>query len=140
MTVILEQRPRVDYALWPLTDTMILGAMPNTVRLARTFTVQNLHLWGMSDLAENASLVTSELVTNAIKATWPLYRGVVAVWLWANGHDLLIEVWDASPEVPQSMLAAPDGEAGRGLAIVASLCQRWGYYTERVGKVVWAML
>ena len=94
-------------------------------------------------MAENAALVISELVTNAIKAVWSVHRTAVAVWLWANGRELLIEVWDASPEVPMispMLVTTPDGEGGRGLAIVASLCQRWGYYPDRVGKIVWAVL
>jgi two-component sensor histidine kinase len=94
----------------------------------------------MFSLVDTASLVVSELVTNAIKASWPVFSGTVTVWLWADGRQLLVEVWDASPE-PPTPIAKPDDEGGRGLTIVAALCESWGYYPDsRRGKVVWACL
>ena len=137
---MLEHRSHAASVLWALTDTIILGAMPSAVRFARTFTAGNLRMWEMSGLVDSATLVVSELVTNAIKASWLVHSGTVTVWLWANGRDLLIEVWDASPE-PPTPVTEPTDEGGRGLAIVAALCDRWGYYPDcRSGKVVWACL
>jgi anti-sigma regulatory factor (Ser/Thr protein kinase) len=94
----------------------------------------------MPSFADNASLVVSELVTNAIKASWLVHSGTVTVWFWADGRELLIEVWDGSSE-PPTPVAEPTDEGGRGLGIVAALCESWGYYPDsRRGKVVWALL
>jgi len=91
-------------------------------------------------LIDHAKLIASELVTNAIKVSWIHCHPTVTVWLWANGSDLLIEVWDASPEAPVP-LAEPQGESDQGLAAVAALSESWGYYPDcRRGKVVWAYL
>ena len=137
---MLEHKPPTDFVLWPLTNCIVLGSMPTAVRLARRFTTRNLLAWDMPRLADNASLVVSELVTNAIKASWLVHAGTVTVWFWADGRDLLVEVWDASPE-PPTPVTEPTDEGGRGLAIVAALCDSWGYYADsRRGKVVWASI
>jgi hypothetical protein len=138
MPVILQHRPQVDYALYPLTSTTTLGAWSGAVPRARAYVMDKLCSWDMLAHIENAPLVVSELVTNAIKASWPMHSACVTLWLWANGQNLLVEVWDASPEMPRPAVL-PD-EGGRGLTIVSALCQGWGYYPERVGKVVWAVL
>ena len=135
---MLEHKPPAKAILWPLTNSLILGAMPSAVKLARRFTARNLLAWNMPGLADDAPLVVSELVTNAIKASWLVHAGTVVVWFWANGGELLIEVWDASPQ-PPTPVAEPADEGGRGLGIVAALCGSWGWYTDcRKGKVVWA--
>ena len=97
--------------------------------------------WGMARFTCDALAVTSELVTNAIKASWAHSCATVAVWLWADDRQLLIEVWDSAPGVPSPVVAIPEGEGGRGLAVVAALSKSWGYYPDvRRGKTVWARL
>jgi anti-sigma regulatory factor (Ser/Thr protein kinase) len=97
-------------------------------------------MWNMDSLIDNAALVVSELVTNAIKASWPVYQATVTLWLWADGRDLLIEVWDASPEPPKPAVT-PGVDGGHGLYLVAAYSKSWGYYPDgRCGKVVWAQL
>jgi hypothetical protein len=72
--------------------------------------------------------------------SWPFNaREPVKLWLMADGRNLVIEVWDASPEMPQER-AAGDGEGGRGLAIVACISESWGVYGCTFGKTVWAHL
>jgi len=140
MTLILAHRPRADSAVWPLTSTTILGAWSSAVPRARAWVAEVLCEFDMSWLTGSAKLVAGELVTNAVKASWIHHHATVTVWLWANGRDLLIEVWDGSPE-PPAPVAEPHGEGGRGLAIVAALSESWGYYPDcRNGKVVWAYL
>ncbi|MEV6579102.1 ATP-binding protein [Streptomyces sp. NPDC051582] len=63
------------------------------------------------------------------------------VWMraeWVDGR-LRVEVLDASRELPVRREAAPDDEAGRGLAIVAALAADWGAHPRGcgIGKVVW---
>ena len=92
---------------------------------ARAWVAEVLCAFDMSWLTGSAKLVAAELVTKAVKASWIHHHATVTVWLWADGRDLLIEVWDGSPE-PPAPVAEPHGEGGRGLAIVAALSESWG--------------
>jgi hypothetical protein len=126
--------------MWPLTSTTILGAWSSAVPRAGAWVAEVLCEFDMPCLAGSAKLVAGALVTNAVEASWIHHHATVTVWLWANGGDLLIEVWDGSPE-PPAPITEPNGEGGRGLAIVAALSKSWGYYPDRrSGKVVWAYL
>src|SRR5438045_737349 len=54
---------------WPLTDTLTLGALPTAVASARAHARALIGEWGMADVAGDAELVVSELVTNAVVAS-----------------------------------------------------------------------
>jgi anti-sigma regulatory factor (Ser/Thr protein kinase) len=91
-----------------------------------------LHEWGLRDLADDAALVLSELITNAVDASMVLPgRPRVALRLMADKKSLVIEVWDHSPLDLEVREASADDECGRGLAVVAALSACWG--TERTG-------
>ena len=140
MTVVMDHHPSAKCLTWPYTDEVTLGTLPIAVPSARRFVSEALALWGMDSLIDAAWLITSELVTNAVKASWPFEaREPVKLWLMADGKNLVIEVWDWSPEMPQER-PADDGEGGRGLAIVACISASWGAYAGSFGKTVWAHL
>ncbi|MEU8569078.1 ATP-binding protein [Streptomyces pathocidini] len=104
-----------------------------------------LRTWGLGggELADSVELVTSELVTNAVRhAVCPCgcTRGVIALALWLQEARLRVEVGDPDRTPPWWPKGEPDtdGLGGRGLAIVMSLAKDWGCYTRAVrGKVVW---
>jgi anti-sigma regulatory factor (Ser/Thr protein kinase) len=104
---------------------------------ARRFVARELKALGYPQLVEDARLVVSELVTNAITY-------VPGKPLWVNirrsGTYLILEVWDCSPEPPVAQ--EPDflAEGGRGLHVVEKLGARFGYDTFCCGKVAWAVL
>jgi anti-sigma regulatory factor (Ser/Thr protein kinase) len=104
--------------------------------------VHVLHEWGLRELADDAALVVSELITNAADASIVLPdRPPIALRLLASETSLVIEVWDQSPLDLEPREAGTDDECGRGLTVVAALSDRWGW--ERTGyrrKVVWAGL
>lgn len=54
----------------------------------------------------------------------------------------MIQVWDASDQLPVREAVPPDAETGRGLMLVESLADEWGSYTPEAssGKVVWAVI
>jgi hypothetical protein len=58
-----------------------------------------------------------------------------------SGSRLRVEVRDWADGMPRLGGAAPEGsdlsEGGRGLAIVATLSQRWSVTPRVVGKSVW---
>ena len=110
-----------------------------------------LRWWGLGHLVEDAQLVTSELVTNAVEATGILTHNPA----WTERQDLatirlrvthletriVIEVWDRDLTPPAVKDLSADAEDGRGLAIVEAISKQWGYfYPIDGGKVVWAEL
>ncbi|MBV9380569.1 MAG: ATP-binding protein [Streptosporangiaceae bacterium] len=136
---------------WPLSSSLSLGALPTAVAAARAHARAVLAEWGMRTLANTAELVVSELVTNAVRASTgadghPVYRdgrlAVVHVRLFGDGGRLLIEVWDGSPAAPVAKDAGLDDESGRGLQLVESVSESWGWTTadDWPGKCVWVEL
>jgi anti-sigma regulatory factor (Ser/Thr protein kinase) len=116
--------------------------LPGAIPCARLHTVHVLHEWGLRTLADDAALIVSELMTNALDASAVLpERPPITLRLLATGSSLVIEAWDHSPVDLEPCQADADAECGRGLTVVAALSDRWG--AERTGhrhKVVWAEL
>jgi anti-sigma regulatory factor (Ser/Thr protein kinase) len=87
------------------------------------------------DLVENAMLVVSELVTNAVvHGLPPIELRMQVISGFAAGR-----VTDRSPDLPIPAEADVEDEGGRGLAIVAATAVDWGSHLlpEREGKAVW---
>jgi anti-sigma regulatory factor (Ser/Thr protein kinase) len=98
--------------------------------------------WGLTQLTEDVELLVSELVTNAIAAPQSGDRiSPVRLWLRADRTQVLILVWDASPQPPAPVDADDDAESGRGLLLVEAVSQKWDWYFPQGtgGKVVWAL-
>jgi hypothetical protein len=114
---------------------------PAVVPHARRFTRNILTLWDLHGLADDAELIASELLTNAITATAPLaFPAHIALLITADPHHLLLLVWDASPEPPARQEHDDDAPSGRGLQIIEALGAQWGCSGGNRGKVVWAAL
>lgn len=124
------------------TTYLELAPLPGAIGCARLHAVAVLHEWGLRHLAEDAALIVSELMTNALDASAILPdRPPIALRLLASDKSLIIEVWDRSPLDLEPRDPDPEAESGRGLTVVAALSHRWGQ--ERTGlhrKVVWAEL
>jgi hypothetical protein len=130
-------------------DQLNLAAVVTAVSCSRHFVRVTLTKWGAAQLLDDALLVASELVTNAVKAAgivepnprWGDLESLalLAVRLIGLDNSVIIEVWDVSPAEPRVTAAAPD-EEGHGLVIVRHLATRWGSYPHRTGKVAWAEL
>ena len=80
-----------------------------------------------------AGLLTSELVTNAIR------HAGTPVELLARVNDALrVEVTDGRPELSVTARDAPGfSVSGRGLHLVDELASRWGVQQNRATKTVW---
>ncbi|WP_433175800.1 ATP-binding protein [Actinoallomurus sp. CA-150999] len=104
---------------------------------ARLVLKDRLKEWGLTELLEDASTVTGELVANAASLGQDF-----AVRLIPEAGALLIEVVDSSPNEPQIKDAFGDSDAedGRGLLIVDALAAGWGVRRENGQKVVWARI
>ncbi|MGX9886666.1 ATP-binding protein [Streptomyces sp. NPDC002276] len=134
-----------------LTASLRLVAVPTAVACSRMFVRHTLSHWNLPDQEESATLVMSELTTNAVKAggltgpepkPWQIKaEHVIAVQLRVLAGSLYVEVWDRAPETPVRQSPGPDATGGRGLLLVESLAKRWDVYGPTVGgKVVWAEL
>lgn len=91
------------------------------------------------DIVEDASLVVTELTTNAV-----LYAGdagsEVTVSVSLFDDRVRLSVRDASPSLPAVGASGAEGTSGRGLRIVEALACEWGVDPSPDGKVVWADL
>jgi anti-sigma regulatory factor (Ser/Thr protein kinase) len=135
---------------WTRRDFLELAALSTAVGSARGHVGHVLREWDLGVLREVAELVTSELLANALRATWAVDWPVVSphtpsvrLWLRADDQRLVIFVWDACPGLPARRAAGPDAESGRGLAIVDALCADWNACHPPGpggGKVVWALI
>jgi anti-sigma regulatory factor (Ser/Thr protein kinase) len=118
-----------------------LESRAGSVSQARRHVRSTLARWGLGNVANDAQLVTSELVTNAIAASAVLpFRADVGLLVAAYPGQLMLLVWDASQDRPVRRSNDDDAVAGRGLGIVAALTSRWGWAHDGRGKVVWAVL
>ncbi|WP_330175825.1 ATP-binding protein [Streptomyces sp. NBC_01498] len=133
-------------------DRLALVAVPTAVSCARAFATQTLRWWGVPRVTDDALLVVSELVTNAVRAAGPrtpepewvqvTAEHVIGVQLRVNPARLYVEVWDGAGDFLAAARApGPDDEGGRGLLLVQSVACDWGIVRPPVGgKIVWAEL
>jgi anti-sigma regulatory factor (Ser/Thr protein kinase) len=87
-------------ARWPLRAALELGALPTAPGCARAWTRQIAWEWRLPRLADSAELVVSELVTNAVQASRAMRQAAVRIWLVSDGVQVVVFVWDASPQRP----------------------------------------
>ncbi|MER7200440.1 SpoIIE family protein phosphatase [Streptomyces sp. CB01635] len=113
-----------------------------SVATARAFVRDTLQGWGFPDIIDDAVVLTSELVTNAV-----VHAGTSAEVLCLRTDDgVRIEVADRYPEreIPLQQAAinmgSPDREGGRGLQLCAALATRWGVDYTPTHKLVWFQL
>jgi anti-sigma regulatory factor (Ser/Thr protein kinase) len=86
-----------------------------------------------SDFVDAASLLVSELVTNAIVHA----RTDVELRLLADDHMLRAEVSDGNPAFPSPRRPMGLAGTGRGLLLMDDLASRWGVEPSGAGKTVW---
>ena len=110
-----------------------LGAA-DVVSGARANMVQRASELGREELADDAKLVLSELMTNAMLHG----GGCTGVEILSIAEGLRIEVRDGSHLAPLLGRPSEASLTGRGLRLVARLAERWGATFEGDGKVVWA--
>lgn len=117
---------------------MTLPAVSHSVRLSRYATRAVLTAWQLAHLDEAASLLVSELVTNAVRHA----RGidVITVNLHAGRTWLRIEVQDTDRHWPQPRIPGRHDESGFGFILVDALASNWGVRETETGKAVWAEL
>lgn len=122
-----------------------LPAQASSAPAARRHLMRALRAWRLEALADSAQLVTSELVTNAVKASrdgLDPHPGdaprTIAVTFARAADGVRVEVWDENTTPPAMRGQDLMDEGGRGLFLVDVLARDWGYRAaERGGKIVW---
>lgn len=94
--------------------------------------------WGLLDLSEDARIVVSELVTNAVKHVGG--EASFELELVLHGDALRLSLADGSSVRPLARALGGDTEGGRGVRIIELLATRWGVEDHEGGKRVWAEL
>ena len=136
----LHQPPRPTALQKPLRPTVLqkrrvsLAAGPAAAGAARGQVQATIQAWEVPVDASVAMLLTSELVTNAIRHETGDTITLVITCAYGQLH---VDVHDTSGTLPVPVEGPPDAEAGRGLVLVASLSSSWGYYRTPTGKAVY---
>jgi anti-sigma regulatory factor (Ser/Thr protein kinase) len=134
---------------WPLHSFLELGALDGAVPSARLHARHMLREWGLAALGDGAELVVSELVTNGVQASRAMTHAAIGLWLASDRAQVVICVWDASPQPPVRMDPAEDAEHGRGLLLVEAVSRQWGWLPAQPGvpragshhgKITWAVI
>lgn len=146
-TDCLVRMERTSVGPWALRRGFLAG--PEVVQQGRLIVESQALQWGLAEeTVQNAVLVASELLTNAVRAT---PERPVSLRLALADDGLRVEVWDTSPVRPEA--SAPDlsipempvpddapDPGGWGLGIVEFLSEERGVRAEFEGKSVWALL
>jgi anti-sigma regulatory factor (Ser/Thr protein kinase) len=95
-----------------------------------------LTLAARTGVMDDATLIVSELIANAIQASATRIRLDVDL----HRDRLILSVLDDGAGWPTPRDATVGATSGRGLKIVDALSQQWGVTPGPVSKQVWAML
>ncbi|MEX3100338.1 ATP-binding protein [Streptomyces sp. ST1015] len=120
---------------------LVLPGEPSSAGAARKFVREYVeyHVPGVpEDYVENIVLVTSEMVTNAIRyGTEP--GDSIRITLDVGEREARIEVQDPTRRSPRRRPESGERGRGRGLFILDGVCgDAWGCRPAPFGKVVWA--
>ncbi|MFD1833152.1 ATP-binding protein [Streptomyces desertarenae] len=118
-----------------LRSVLPFRAIPQELSRLRRTVREQLGLWGLADLVDDAELAVSELASNVVKHVG---EGTAATLMLVTGDGRLrIEAHDSCHAMPE--LAHPDDrdESGRGLRLLAAMAADWGTVLTASGKAVW---
>jgi len=119
------------------TAEVTLPAAVSSVPTARHFIESILSGWNRPELAWTATMVVSELASNAALHA----RGQqFSVRITTEGVGVRLEVTDSSPRLPQQRSYSSESTTGRGLRLVSALATDWGVVPSATGKTIWAVL
>lgn len=115
-----------------------LAPRPSSVPAARDLVAQACHTWQLPDLRNDAALIMSELVSNAVDHAATDF----VVTVFRRGGRLHLAVRDGDSRYPlmdvaaDTMRSAPVAARGRGLRLVHAIAAAWGAVPAHGGKVV----
>ena len=114
-----------------------LPQSPTAPLMARAVVREVCSLWDVAGLADDAVLVVSELVENAVRHACS--ESVLRVELRPSGLSLAVR--DHDPTTPTLMNPGTYELGHRGVQLVDRICKAWGCVpSSDGGKIVWAVL
>ncbi|CNG76821.1 Histidine kinase-%2C DNA gyrase B-%2C and HSP90-like ATPase [Mycobacterium tuberculosis] len=130
---------------------MPLMGTPSAVGLARTFADTQIRKWDYPHILDNALLIVSELVTNAVRQT---PDEEIRLQLSRDAYGIIIAVWDGAHELPKAKQMteltledldlseeAFDDNGRWGLHIIQALSAKCGVTADPAGgKWIWARM
>ncbi|HYK27287.1 MAG TPA: ATP-binding protein [Streptosporangiaceae bacterium] len=126
-----------DMAGATVLGRLTLPGRPERVREARDFVAKALG--ELHPSLDNAVLLTSELVTNAVMhSSSRRHGGIVSLVIMESAAGLRIEVADegsalSTPVVRDEVYVSD----GHGLFLVQTIADQWGYLRDDAGTTVW---
>lgn len=106
---------------------------PSSIGAARRFVRSALLSSGREELADDAELAVSEVVTNAV-----VHAGTrIEVNVVLGPVLVRVEVEDGSPHQPRARRYATTASTGRGLGLLNDTAADWGVRPTTRGKAVW---
>ncbi|MGP4023151.1 ATP-binding protein [Actinomadura sp. 3N407] len=124
------------------SSVVLLPHAPSSVAVARKRLSSELVDSGVYEtIVDDAAVIVSELISNALRHARPLPSGQVRV-CWLRRGDLLeVEVSDGGAMTePRRGPGTLSSLGGRGLGIVEALSEGWGVRHEEGATTVWAVL
>jgi serine/threonine-protein kinase RsbW len=146
MAVMVTRASDAAEDLAMMAGAAVLGSLaipgrPEHVREARTFAARVLA--GLGPVAETAMLLTSELVTNAVRHSRSRSAGgTVSLVILQDPAGVRIEVTDDGSDTGTPVVKADTfASDGHGLMLVQSLSEQWGYLRSGAASTtVWFRL
>jgi len=133
----------------PAFSGCLLSPSPDVARRARSFTRQTLASWDLAELVDDAQVIVSELLANAVRHAGirqpdggqGAWAAALGLWLVSHADGLMCVVTDPSDSAPALKQPGNTSESGRGLHLVHALSDHWGWtHLSERGKAVWAIL
>jgi serine/threonine-protein kinase RsbW len=146
MAVMVTRASDAAEDLATMAGAAVLGSLaiagrPEHVREARTFAARVLA--DLGPVTETAVLLTSELVTNAVRHSRSRSAGgMVTLVILQDPAGVRIEVTDDGSDTGAPVVKADTfASDGHGLLLVQSLAEQWGYLRSgAAGTTVWFRL
>ena len=126
----------------PRLIAFALPGIPESVPVARRRVRAVLGAYRLGEYADDAAIITSELVANAVQHACGKGTETIGVSLTHAGSPAVVTVVvsDPSPEGPVRRDTPTGSDQGRGLQIVEALSAHWGWRHQDSGKAVFAVL
>ena len=117
-----------------------LATGPAAAAEARRRVRDAIRSWQVPVDLDAALLLTSELVTNAVRHEAGHGAQAVVLAIACSRGRLRVDVHDTSRSLPAVAEVPADAETGRGLLLVETLSDEWGFYRTPAGKAVYFTL
>jgi anti-sigma regulatory factor (Ser/Thr protein kinase) len=121
---------------------LTLRGCPESVPVARRHVRTALIIHGLGEYADDAEIITAELVTNAVQHACAHRAETIGVSLTQTGRPAVVTIGvsDSSSHGPIKRDTPAGSERSRGLQIVEALSAHWGWRCGSGGKMVFAVL